>query len=336
MRIQNQDKKSSVHGMSWNVLCNKCKDINADKGPGTLSRLSGQQSGVAEIWGIDPASSTQKGKTTVCYGGNIHSPFFLSLCASCLMKFTASRARRSVIAWDSPLTGPPNRGKYFNYAVEKSLTQRRIETFFSLGSVQRGEKHLDNSINEKKVFSDLAGCIGKSINVKGYSGLPLWTISQAVLGLPRIGKWQCQNDAVSLVLKQSQVRNNRINIIEVHPGIALFCLLQPSAELSVLQTSYKKKTDECIEILKVYANAFPANCRLIKDAAKNVVKITESGHIGPAHMDDYLDAFVCWSIALQFHLRDNAHCIGDYSGCLWSFGNTAKAIQDVFLGSHWE
>ena len=68
-----------------------------------------------------------------------------------------------VVAWDSPLTGPPDPD--VEMSGVQDLTQRPIETFFR---------------SETWGFR-----VPKGISVLPYCGCSHWTISQHILGLPK-------------------------------------------------------------------------------------------------------------------------------------------------------
>ena len=70
-----------------------------------------------------------------------------------------------LIAWDAPLTGPPDPDNWTN---DQDLTTRQIERFFRVAGPYRAP-------------------IG--ISVRPYCGCSHWTVSRRLLGLPRVGRY---------------------------------------------------------------------------------------------------------------------------------------------------
>ncbi len=73
-----------------------------------------------------------------------------------------------LIAWDAPLTGPPDPDAWTDC---QDLTTRQIERFFGRGG-------------------PLPAPAG--ISVRSYCGCPHWTISRRLLGLPRVGPYDVE------------------------------------------------------------------------------------------------------------------------------------------------
>ena len=110
-----------------------------------------------------------------------------------------------LVCWDAPLTGPsdPNHPGSEDY----DFTQRPIEQFFSRSAT--GFK------------------APKGISIRPYSGCPHWTISRALVGLPRVGPWDTIEEYLPfrLVAQNSLPDQKRAFIVEVHPAVAawLWC-----------------------------------------------------------------------------------------------------------------
>src|SRR5580704_8258854 len=68
-----------------------------------------------------------------------------------------------LVAWDAPLTGPPDPESWTN---GQDLTIRKIERFFRNDPLYK---------------------VPKGISVLGYSGCSHWTITRRLLGLHRVG-----------------------------------------------------------------------------------------------------------------------------------------------------
>lgn len=111
---------------------------------------------------IDPAP----GKESTVFEGTE----YLQLSAQELREYVdqLADAKESVlVCWDAPLTGPFDPASAGSYRFD--FTKRPIERFFSLN--ETGFK------------------TPKGISVLGYGACPHWTISRALLGLPRVGPY---------------------------------------------------------------------------------------------------------------------------------------------------
>lgn len=161
------------------------------------------------IVGVDPAPG--KGSTavevtikngepsiTLCNGEKVLST--QELCE----RFEEWNSKPSVlIAWDAPLTGPSDIEKPWE---NHSLTRRKIEALFA------------------KKDDQIPG-----ISVRGYGGCPHWTISQRMLGLPKLHPTHAGGD-FTLIDADSQ-KNKLIDhrwVVEVHPAVAIWQWLQKS------------------------------------------------------------------------------------------------------------
>jgi hypothetical protein len=105
-----------------------------------------------------------------------------------------------LIAWDAPLTGPRDPDKPFTN--DQDLTIRSIEKFFRKGGP------LDPP---------------KGIATLGYGSCPHWTITRALLGLPRVGQYDAKAGLpFNLVTDDEDRPNEGRHVVEVHPAVALW------------------------------------------------------------------------------------------------------------------
>ncbi len=149
---------------------------------------------------IDPAP----GKESTVFEGTE----YLRLSARELREFMdqVADAKGSVlVCWDAPLTGPFDTENAGSYRFD--FTKRPIERFFSL--------------------DDTGFKTPKGISVLGYGACPHWTISRALLGLPRVGPHDKPENKLplKLVTNSSDKLQKRKSVIEIHPGLAawLWC-----------------------------------------------------------------------------------------------------------------
>jgi Protein of unknown function (DUF429) len=104
-----------------------------------------------------------------------------------------------LVAWDAPLTGPPDPGAWTDC---RDLTTRQIERFFG----QPGRFR-----------------VPKGISVRSYCGCPHWTISRRLLGLPRVGRFDVEADLPFRLVTDNRDRpSTGRHVVEVHPAVALW------------------------------------------------------------------------------------------------------------------
>ena len=154
---------------------------------------------------IDPAPGK---KSTVFDGAN-----FQQLTAIELRGYIGRIARRKeavLVCWDAPLTGPFDPAEAGAYQFD--FTKRPIERFFSLR--ETGYKAPDG------------------ISVLGYGACPHWTISRSILGLPRVGPFDRQEEKLPLrlIADSSDKLQSRRSIVEIHPGLAAWLWCRSSRE----------------------------------------------------------------------------------------------------------
>ncbi|MEK6795536.1 MAG: hypothetical protein AABZ39_12205 [Spirochaetota bacterium] len=126
-----------------------------------------------------------------------------------------------LVCWDSPLTGPPFAVVEGNdEAQDSDYTQRPIEHFSSC-------KDFDFKANN-------------CISVNPYSGLSHWTISRSLIGLPRTGPYDnSEKLPFSLISDETKKPNSGLNIVEVHPALAMWLWLHEQKDID----SWKYKGD---------------------------------------------------------------------------------------------
>ena len=176
-----------------------------------------------------------------------------------LVGYAAKCTSSRLLSWDSPLTGPSDPDGLT--LVDGDLTQRPIEQFFSRKGPYK---------------------VPKGISVRPYSGCPHWTVSQRVLGLPRIGPFSCiigklpyrplfeQKDLESVVDGRGPF------VVEVHPAVAiwLWCRKQHT-----MDWVYKGKKNV-------------ANVKVLWDIVRQCVP--SARNLPRPANDDQLDALVAW------------------------------------------
>src|SRR5580693_6217162 len=96
-----------------------------------------------------------------------------------------SKQQNVLIAWDAPLTGPSDPDKPFT--KKQDLSIRVIERFF------RRAENKKHGLNPDKGISTLSYC-----------GCSHWTISRALLGLPRVGPYDAKLDHLPFKLLTNQ------------------------------------------------------------------------------------------------------------------------------------
>ena len=174
---------------------------------------------------IDPAP----GKESTVFEGTE----YVQLSAKELREYvdTLADAKESVlVCWDAPLTGPFDPANAGSYPFD--FTKRAIERFFSLG--ETGFKTPDG------------------ISVLGYSACQHWTISRALLGLPRVGPYDKPENKLPLrlVTNSGDTLRSRKSVVEIHPGLAawLWCRSERCADASWV---YKGRNGSKAEMRRV-------------------------------------------------------------------------------------
>jgi hypothetical protein len=167
-----------------------------------------------------------------------------------------------LVCWDAPLTagkeGPP--GCYY---------VRQIEKFFN---PPRG------------------------ISVQAYAGCPHWAVTQAAVGLPRLGKFNCNNIPLKLCVSGECPQTGK-NIVEVHPAVAIW--LWCKASYTTGSWEYKENKETVAKLWK----------ELTESIAREKY-LYQSGRQAPAN-DDELDAYVAWLLGTKWQAKDGVVLLGN-------------------------
>ncbi len=182
-----------------------------------------------------------------------------------------------LIAWDSPLTGPvdPDGALRDN---GQDLTQRPIESFFR--SHTWGYK------------------APKGISVLPYCGCPHWTISQRILGLPKVGSHSPAYDKLPFRLvfgknERSKADVARASIVEVHPAVAIW-LWCCDADIRPDSWKYKNNPAKVRELWQLICG-----------------KVEGAQELPAPTNDDQLDSVVAWLLAERWIKHSDVVLLGD-------------------------
>jgi hypothetical protein len=144
-----------------------------------------------------------------------------------------------LIAWDAPLTGPPDLEGWTDR--QDDLSTRQIERFF----------------RQPGPFRTPPG-----ISVRSYCGCPHWTISRRLLGLPRVGRYDVEAGLPFRLVTDDRARPSiGRNVAEVHPAVALWLWCRPDYDGEDGEWQYKKDKKCRVEICRLMS------CRIGKDLA---------------------------------------------------------------------
>lgn len=204
-----------------------------------------------KVIGVDPAPT--KG-LDVFDGQHRH----VALSAARSFVGSLSGFRDVLLCWDAPLTGPPSVTVAGGKALDSAFSQRPLESFFSR--------------------SDTGFKTPLGISVRGYSGCPHWALSRSLLGLPRVGPFDC--DAASLpfgLLTSDTPPTSGRHVVEVHPAVAiwLWCRTGRAPEAN---WEYKKSDAVLSELW----------ARLLE--IPSIAQVLLEGPIDNPKSDDVLDA----------------------------------------------
>jgi len=180
-----------------------------------------------KIVGIDPAP--KKGLQT--FDGCNSSSYEIKECSDFIKQLLKEKS--ILVCWDAPMTGPPaSVVSEAKKAFGSVYTKRPIERFFSTSGRTYGSGTSD--------FKTPPG-----ISVRSYSGCPHWTISRALIGLPRLGVYDSNDPPFSLVTSDSMRKKIIRNVVEVHPAVAIWLWCRDSDEMKAENTNwfYKPKSN---------------------------------------------------------------------------------------------
>jgi hypothetical protein len=186
-----------------------------------------------------------------------------------------------LVTWDAPLSGPPTAVVAGAAARGSAFFQRPIESFFSKAATG---------------FKTPAG-----VSVLGYAGCPHWALSRALVGLPRVGPYDADADALPFRLASDDVTRPRRgrHIVEVHPAVAiwLWCREERGADASWL---YKRDPGVLGEVWESLMRVGPVGSVL-----SGVRRV-------PPSSDDELDARVAFALGrLWLDDPDSVVLLGD-------------------------
>ena len=221
------------------------------------------------IISVDPAPSKKSTVYDSYFLEHGENPF-LELDAIQLyrhFKKAKDESKKILALWDAPLTGP-------------WLTDLKQESDSELSDCppfyfRKIEKH----------FSEKYRNI---VSVLGYAGCSHWAISQAILGLPRIGDYCCPPEKLPfrLLTEKSPPRDESGHfVVETHPALGVAILLGKKAD--DLLNTYKKRGKAVGErnnsILKL-VKMIDKHCHNLGYPELTIPSIVKT--------DDQLDAFV--------------------------------------------
>ncbi|MFO0825320.1 MAG: DUF429 domain-containing protein [Gemmataceae bacterium] len=193
--------------------------------------------------------------------------------------FAALRSKPEVlVAWDSPLTGPLDPDGVLRR--KQDLTQRLIESFFRSKNPPDG------------------------ISVQGYCGCSHWTLSQRVLGLPRVGPYSTSYDGLPfrLVCDREQLATSddtRASVVEVHPAVAIWMWYQ-AAKMKTTRLRYKNLD------AKSGKRRVKAHWKVIRDHVYGATELPD-----PEGDDDRLDCLVGWLLARNWIAGNDVILLGN-------------------------
>lgn len=194
-----------------------------------------------------------------------------------------------LLAWDAPLTGPPDPCELTG--DKHDLTIRQIERFFR---VKDGEQ------------------APKGISVLEYGRCPHWTISQHMLGLPRVSQWASDKLPFKLVTSDKRPSKGHY-IVEVHPAVGLWLWFEE--ERKNQPWTYKNKKQPTEDKNQPTNNKKPYE--ILRDLADLLSQRMEKTHgirvKGPDEKpdqldDDVLDAYAAWYLADRW-MNDENHSV---------------------------
>ncbi|MGH9721710.1 MAG: DUF429 domain-containing protein [Bryobacteraceae bacterium] len=176
-----------------------------------------------------------------------------------------------LVAWDAPLTGCSDPD---GALVESDLTRRVIEAFFSQGDFKPPE----------------------GVSVLGYSSCPHWTITRRVLGLPRVGRYDCLGIPFSLATHHTPPKSGR-HVVEVHPALWLWI----KSEDDLIMKSWRYKDDTCVRqrIWDFLKERYSEKVKRLDLEGRSVPK------------DDELDSITAWLLARGWLDGDDVMLLGD-------------------------
>ncbi len=208
-----------------------------------------------KVIGIDPAP--KKG-LTIFDGAN-----FCQISGADMKEYLGKAKRESesvLICWDAPLSF--NENLSFGEKCDNLYT-RIIENFFK-------------------------SKLPKEISILGYAGCPHWTISQYLLGYPKISPFdEGFTPPFNLVFDKGGISKS---VTEVHPAVAIWLWLKDSIPPHESWSYKSSDLDAVIDALN-RQSILPDNIKI-----KN---------------DDYLDAYIAWKLGRDWINGQGVCILGD-------------------------
>ena len=244
------------------------------------------------VVGIDPGP--KKGLHCFDGTGETPKPEQIPLSESRTYLQSLEKDASALVCWDAPLTGPPPLSTAFDGQGPKGsdLSQRPIEAFFS-----RNKNGLK---------------VPKGISVMPYSGCPHWTISRALLGLPRMGPYDQADGLPFQLCTTNDPPSSGPLIVEVHPAVALWLWTKEEYESqNDISWQYKKEPETLAKLAKCLIAKLPeGSLREMLQAIiyNNLESTDENGKVIGGCTDDDLDCFIAYALGTIW-LQDNSKVI---------------------------
>ncbi len=168
-----------------------------------------------------------------------------------------------LVCWDAPLTpGQPEINDCYYIRPIESFFQNRIKT-------------------------------PKGISVLPYAGCPHWAVTRAAVGLPKMGRFDCQNIPLNLCATGMPVGKWK-HIVEVHPAVAIW--LWCKSYNTINNWNYKGNGDNRRNLWKI----------MMEDRINNILKPSNA----PAN-DDEFDAYVAWLLGIRWLMGQGVILLGN-------------------------
>lgn len=258
------------------------------------------------VVGIDPAP----GKGLMICGDPKSDKVFTHVNISEAHFYIVNLANKEVnqegvlICWDSPLTGPPN--GYLNPTNHLSLSKLDPNPYVQ----RRIEKTLTTLVKARAIDSTSKPSKVSGISTLPYSQCSHWTISRAVLGLPRVGPYDRTDNLPFRLITENMVPTKPENcVIEVHPALALWLWLKDKRDDNAGTANdgdgrpswrYKsgKKADRQAVFKDLWVSFRDLDCvrSVLDDSGKFPEEPEDDGTHDGTHDDDHLDAMVAYTL----------------------------------------
>jgi hypothetical protein len=199
-------------------------------------------------------------------------------------------ASQVLLAWDAPLTGPsnpdcPEAGE--SHSLRKSdFTKRGIERSFT------------------GAFKPSAG-----VSIQGYAGCQHWTVTRNLLGLPRVGPYDCEWEELPFRLLHSRPKSwSGHHVVEVHPAVAMWLWLK-DAPIGDWRYKHRETAKSHAEIRRQIFVGLASTWEAAKIPIAGLTAEHESEIIQSA---DLLDAYVAAVLAALWVINaPNVEIVGD-------------------------